>query len=315
MPSRRSGRPPSAGASWRVIEQASGSGDFAPRPRRRPWGRWAMRAGLFVGLLALLLMLAGLLTWKGPVAASGAGGVASVTQDSLDALQFETDGVLSREWLLRTLRLDLQDAREGQDIFALKRRLESEGQVKGAVVEQIPGGPLRVRLEERRPVFRLALPGPDGQPQILLVAGDGAVYQGAGYAQARLRDLPFLADETVDVDALGRFKPLDGLYPMTHLVAEARKRYPRLARHWHSLRREGDLQDGLHPEVFIEVTTYAGGQLVFRPRGFVAQLQRLEEVLLQARPSGLRKGERLDLSFREPYLTAARRSEAATAYP
>ncbi|MGF1449940.1 MAG: hypothetical protein ACFB20_11045 [Opitutales bacterium] len=273
-----------------------------------------MRLGLCAGLLALLLFLLGVLSLSsGPQPSAST--VPSVTAEGVESLQFETDGVLTREWLLRTLRLDLQAPGEAQDIFALKRALESQGQVRRAVVEQVPNGPLRFRLEERRPVFRLALLDDNGQPDILLVAGDGHLYRGDGYAQARLRDLPFLADETVELDPLGSMLPLEGLYPLTHLLAEARKRFPRLARQWHSFRREGDLQRGLHPEAFIEVTTFSGGQLIFRPRGFVMQLERLEEVLLQVRPSGLRKGERLDLSFREPYLTVAGGRQSAEAYP
>ncbi|MGF1483914.1 MAG: cell division protein FtsQ/DivIB [Opitutales bacterium] len=314
MSAKRRSREETGTHSWRSIAQEN-----APRavnrsvfvPRRR-FTRW------LAAFCVLLAAGAGFGVWYvgQPLPATRPALTARDTQVlSLADFQFETDGVLSRDWVLRTLRLDRGLSVEAIDIFAVKRMLEREGQVHLAVVERLPSGPLRIRLEERRPVFRLGLINSLGQQEIVLVSGDGHVYRGSGYATSALRKLPFLRDEIVDLAPGGGFLPLNGLLPATQLWQEARVRHPRLARHWHSLRRVGDLVAGAHPEAFIEVHTFSGAIIVFRPSVFSAQLERLEEVLLQARPSGLRHGDRLDLSFREPVLRVAGNQLQRGPYP
>lgn len=253
--------------SWRDIPQP-----VKPRAMSRE-GKWRLTTS-FLRTCGVAAVLGGVAwgTWEVVRALQEN---PSKTPESAKALpvsnlELTTDGVLRPEWLARTLALPKNASLMELDLQALRTRLFASGQVTAANLSKKLPHTLRAQVAERSPIARVRA-SLRGEEKTLLVARDGVVFEGEGYAEDTLALLPWL-DGVKLARADNRFLPLDGIGVVADLLARARLDAAHLYRTWDvvSLAR-------LASDNEIVVRTKPGPQVVFAANGdFFQQLAKLD---------------------------------------
>lgn len=261
--------PPQA-RSWRDIPQ-----QVKPRAMSRGGRRRLAVAGL--GKAMVIAVVAGL-AWGGWELAgalrknSQAMPAAAKTVPVKNfVLRTNVDGVLDAHWLKQALALPKGVSLMELDLQQLRTRLLAFGQVSAASLTLNFPDTLEVRISERSPIVRLRAQLGSGEEQTLMVARDGVVYEGIGYAAERVEELPWLAGAKL-TRVGGKFEPIEGMTAVADLLAQARLNTEQLYRTWQvvSLAR-------LRSDHEIEVRTAPGTLVVFGSDGdFAVQLAKLD---------------------------------------
>lgn len=127
------------------------------KARRR--GFWHCRF-CAVGRLVVLVIGLGWMGWKG-VRSTVDAFLLRNDAFALRYFHFRTDGRLSRDQVLRWTGVQPGENIWALDLAQIKRNLEMASMVRSAVVERIIPDRLRVRIWERRPVFKAYFLSPD----------------------------------------------------------------------------------------------------------------------------------------------------------
>jgi cell division protein FtsQ len=287
--------------SWRDIPQPV-------KPRvMSSGGRWRLAASLarVLGFVAVVVVVAG-----------GAWEVVAALQENPQSmpaaartvpvknfvLKTNADGVLDAAWLRTALALPKGATLMELDLQQLRARLLADGQVSVASLTRNFPDTLEVRIAERAPVARLQAQFSDGVEHTLLVARDGVVFPGNGYAAAQIDSLPWLAGMKLARTG-GRFAPIEGMSAVADLLAHAQLDTPQLYAAWRvvSLAR-------LASDREIEVQTGTGTTVVFgTDADFALQLAKLDyqlELLASATAPvakiNLALGREVPVSFTAP---------------
>jgi hypothetical protein len=286
------GRKDSPGFSWRKIQQKNRRGKSTRSARKR---RLLILFRSSVVVFLLVAIVAGILAIRyfGQVVRQPP---APVEQQTPLELTFRTNGVLSESWFMEhfgdTLEADIRQIEVGR----LKELLEEEGQVLSASVTLTLPSDLDVVLQEREPIFRVRLRGPDGMPEILLIARDGTIYKGEQYPEETLKSLPGVAGLRIRRSG-GRYVRLEGLEVVADLLQTAQERLPALYRHWRVI----DLSDW-NPELdyrpsLVRVRSSHIEEIVFSTEGIDEQIDRLGGILHHVQRYQLGQPKSIDLSF------------------
>jgi len=279
--------------SWRELAGPRRSRVNSPQARKRRQSRWFK---FFAGFVLLLMVIGGLArvgwTFKNrqqaiPMAPSS---------KPIERIIFDTDGVLSDNWLSQTIKLRPGMSMMEADIHALKKTVEADVQVKSASVERVFPSDLRIRVKERVPALRIAIAGSDGKRYLRLVARDGVVYDGIGYSKTRLKNLPFVQPYQ---HADGSFFPMRGIESVAELLELVRRTEPKLFRTWQvvSLQHYSGALD--IPGQVIEVRSTIVPRIIFGSSAdYGRQLDRLTYIFEYIRKQGNPSIERIDLSLR-----------------
>lgn len=268
------------GRSWRSIRQEVSSPAMSRRGHRRRLLAW-----LKVGGLSASLALA---AWGGyELVHSWVNDRASLATAVHSAPVHETvlitDGVLSQRWVTETLALPKGASLMSLDLQALRDRLLASGQIRLAVLTRSFPDTLVVTLQERSPVVRIQASEGLGLTRQLLVAKDGAAYEGTGYDRQLLASLPWLDGVRLVREGKG-YAPIPGMGDVSALLSTAQLQAPHLYRDWLvvSLARLDEADE-------ILVKAHEVPQIVFsRKRDFYKQVAQLDYVLDAAR--GLPEG-------------------------
>jgi len=201
-----------------------------------------------------------------------------------------TDGVLDQAWIMRRLALLPEATLVDVDLALLRERLLADRQVVTASLTRKFPATLEVTLSERSPVARLNVRtgGAGTAPRPHLVARDGVVYSGHGYAPELLGELPWLGGVRLrrtspEASLLNAdFAPIFGMPLVAELLATARNEAPALYKTWRvvSLAR-------LESDAEIEVKTAAIDRIIFNAResaGFLRQVAQLDLLLDSVQP-------------------------------
>ena len=211
----------------------------------------------------------------------------------LRQIVFSTDGVLERAWLDQTLALPRNASLMALDLTALEKRLLESGQAQSVVLRRrFTDNALEVAVHERVPVARLMVQSGDSAPQLRLVAPDGVVYEGTGYDQATLEQLPWLDGIALRRTARGGLEPIAGMERVANLLRSAQALVPRLYASWQvvSLARLGaDNEIIVRSRDVPEIIFDAG-------RGFPRQLAKLDYIVDSIRTHGNPPVARIDFS-------------------
>ncbi len=141
-------------------------------------------------------------------------------------------GVLTKKWVSEVLALPKGASLMALDLGALKGKLLMKGQVKVAVLTRNFPDTLVVTLQERTPVARLQVTE-GGDTKQLLVARDGAVYDGFNYDRQILATLPWLDKEGIRVVKTSHgYEPIANMTDVADLLAMAQMEAPHLYRGW-----------------------------------------------------------------------------------
>ncbi len=275
-----------SGASWRNIRQSARQVKVSRFAKQR-YQRIVLRTAAAGVLLAVL----GAAAWGAVrVVQEGAKKAAALIPSSpVSHVEFATDGVIPREWAMERIDLPQEIPLLEVDIHAIKEDLERHAQVRRAVVSRRLPDRLKIRVEERYPMMRMAARDAEGRRVNLLVAEDGIVYQGIGYNRARLSGLPYVSGVQLRRKG-GSFRRLEGLDAVAQLLALTRSEAPEIYTAWNVV----DCSD----LPLIRVRMDQISEIVFRDTDFPEQLARLRELLIyQRREMNGMPYERVDLSL------------------
>lgn len=283
----------SGAQSWRELAGPRRKRLNSPQARRRRWVKWLKFVGVLVAAVLLVLLAYFLTTLirnrEEPIQIS-------TPSREIEQVIFDTDGALTDRWLGSVIQLEKGTTMMEVDIYALKQSLENEAQVVTASVERIFPSSLKIVLKERVPVLRIALAGPDNQPEYRVVARDGTLYRGIGYAEASLSLLPFLQPYQ---RADGGMLPLRGIERVADLLDEALRRQPEFFRTWKVISLEHYSGDPSLAGEVIEVRSSLVPRIIFGASAdFGQQLDRLMLILEYVKARGNPAIKRIDLSLR-----------------
>jgi hypothetical protein len=258
-----------AARSWRDIPQP-----VKPRTMSRG-GRWRLYAsGLRIAFAAVIAGGIAWGVWRVAGAVQGDPGAipASARSTPVRAPELVTDGAHTPAWLVRTLALPADATLMELDLEQLHRRLLDDGQVLGARLTRHFPDRLVVHVMERVPVARVMAEWV-GRRFPLLVARDGTIFPGEGYAEKMLNALPWL-DGVALVRHGDGFAPIAGMHAVADLLAKAQVEAPHLYRTWNVVslaRYELDRE--------LEVRTFNRTTIVFNAAHlFLPQLGRLDYI-------------------------------------
>lgn len=281
--------PAPPGRSWRSIRQEVAARAMSRRGRRRQrlgWLRLATVALLVAGTATGLYQMAH--AW----ATDRAAFAQAVRSEPVREVVLLTDGVLTVDWVKRTLALPAGTTLMELDLAALRRKLTAHGQVRVAVLTRNFPETLVVTLQERSPVARVRLAEAGSEPRLMTVARDGVVYPPWHYEPALLDSLPWLAGLTVRKAPDGTYAPIPDFAPVAGLLSRAQLEAPWLYREWETVSLEH-----LADRDEIVVRTREVPEIVFdRRQDFLAQLARLD-LTLERREAAMRQQGR-ELRFK-----------------
>lgn len=285
--------PPPASRSWRDIPQQVKPRAMSSGGRRR---LLIATLGWLGGLTAAAALGAGVWlvseSWRNPGSIPGAKPV-----PIRDIALVDPNGVLDRDWLVRTLALPPGATLGGLDLPGLRARIMASGQVAEAALFRIYPAALSVHVTERAPVARVMGQADGRSPHPFLVARDGTVYDGVGYPPAVVSSLPWLAGVKLERRGPG-FAPLAGMAARgarpgaADLLAQAKLEAEHLYRTWKVVSLARLDSDGV-----IVVRPAAGPTVTFGTQeDFSRQLAKLDWLLdtLRARGTG---ASAIDLSL------------------
>jgi cell division protein FtsQ len=275
--------------SWKEIDQAVAGRKLSSKGRKR---LFTSSANLL--LLALLVAVIGWGTWEIRRTVNGGESTlgSPVTRLPVRDVVLITDGVLSQEWLLKTLAIPANASLMELDLFALRDRLLKRGQVAAADLRREFPDTLVVSLQERAPVLRAIVQESGVGPRSLLIARDGVVYEGIGYETLMTNALPFLDGVKLSRGPEG-FNPVEGMAEVGDMISAAQNNAPHLFRSWRvvSLARLRDYNE-------IVVRTREIPEIVFNRReDFTRQLARLDYIVDYTRVQSEAGIQKVDLSI------------------
>jgi cell division protein FtsQ len=267
--------------NWRDIPQP-----IKPRAMSRG-GRWRLTLAILRGAAAVAVV--GLIGWGGWKTLGALHEDSQAMPAATKAVPLKspelvtsTGGVLTSEWLGRTLALPRNISLMEVNLDKVRERVLAESQVLTAKATRKAPDRLIVEVTERMPVAQVKVEW-QGLQQSLLVARDGVVFAGDGYDPQMVAGLPWLAGINL-VRRDNAFRPIDGMEIVDELLGKARAE----AAHLHLSWRIVSL-DRLFTDREIEVTTDEGFKIIFgvsearasgiaRRKNFVDQLARLDMV-------------------------------------
>lgn len=288
-------------SSWHNIKQASSSRAATKISRKRKLNLSLRTIGTVAAILALLGGLGFGIHYLNTRPSLKITGVS----EPLRQVYFETDGVLTREWLMERLDLPADTSLADVNISAIRQQLMDEGQTREVTVEKRYPDTLVVSVEEREPMLHLVIVDATGRKGLRLVDAEGFVYHGAHYDKAFLKTLPFLVVDTVERDGNG-FAPVEGMDTVAELIELARNKHEACYANWKIISLSHFDPEETNLGATIRITTRDDKELVFAPSQFEPQLTRLERILADPEVQKMRGVERIDLSYHEPVIKLAK---------
>jgi len=282
--------------SWR--ELAGGGGQRkrvqSPQARRR---RRVQIAKLLAAALICLALIFGLVWFVRSLADREEAIRITTPSKPIARVLFDTDGVLPSRWLGSVIEIRRDTLLMEVNIHALKEQLESQGQVKSASVERQFPDALKIEVREHEPVLRMRVAGREGRPELRIVSRDGTIYEGVGYPEATLNQLPYVSPY---VHPEGGIRPLRSIDRVAELLEVARRTQPNFFSTWQLVSLEHFSGDSEMPGEIIEVRTTMIPRLIFGLNlDFAQQLDRLSVIMRYVQERGNPKLKRVDLSLKD----------------
>ena len=261
------------------------------------------RSLLGVGKVLLLIALlggSGYGIWLGCEHFQNNPGPVDLTGPTLpvDSLKYATDGVLSRNFIKRTLQIPENATLMDLELKDLRSKLEREPQIAFARVRRRFPSTLQVEISEHKPLYRLFIRAKKGIPEMWLVSGAGVIYKGKDFRNATLSALPYLNPDPglLKKDERNGYQRIPVLEKVSPLLEIARSDFPELYREWKVvsfLRPDADESD---PGAHILIKSKGVKEVRFAPRDYRAQLRRLKYLLLEPGFQNNKSIDSIDLS-------------------
>ncbi|WOO43556.1 cell division protein FtsQ/DivIB [Rubellicoccus peritrichatus] len=282
-------------SSWRNIKQSSARRAVTSIAKKRRLHINLRYCGYAFGFLLMVAFAVGAVWWW----QHRAFGALAVPEETLSQVYFESDGVLNEKWFEESIDIPSGVSLMDVDIFALRDDIMDYGQVKQATVERIFPNALRVTIEEHNPILRIAIMDAKGQRFLYLISEEGQVFDGQNYPKATIRGLPFLDGVILKRNDEG-FQPVVQAPVLSEFLYVARAGWPQLYADWRVVSCRDFKGDPSELGALIHVRSDKHGDLVFSPKNFPQQLQRLSEISDYAKREQLSGLASVDLSLQEP---------------
>lgn len=284
--------------SWRDIEQTSRPKKITYLAQRRVLGK-LLKFTCFSFFCGLFIIIIGYLVYS----TDGYNRWTDSQRTSLPVrhVSFDTDGVLTKDWLNKVVSINKEESLLGIDHFAIKKTLESFGQIQSASISKLFPDTLRVILKERNPILRVRVATGNGKSVDLLVAEDGMVYKGNAYSPFQLQGLPFL--ETTHLYRSGdKIKPLKGMNVVASLLAYARLYLPNMYKSWRVISCKKFSGDTNALGAYIIARSDWVDEIIFAPMDFERQFFALTEIINYYSQKNLQRIQQIDLSLTQPVI-------------
>ncbi len=264
--------------SWRDLTQTGKARHTRTRKARWRSIRMSMHSCMLVGGI-LATAYAGYLAWMVITSEDEKSMHHTVLtpQNLLKRVKFSSDGVLGRDWFLNYARNYQGKTLMELNLKEIKEALEQNGQVKEATIKRQLPDALRIHLKERTPLLRARVQLKNGVINSLLIATDGAVYEGNGYEESMLEEMPYLGGVVLKRDKIG-FQPIRWIPRLALFLSQAKARIPGFYSDWYSISVE-ELTPG-NDEGFrrIRVKSHYYGELIFDAHNLEDQFLQLIRV-------------------------------------
>lgn len=282
--------------SWHNLRdanvQSSRITTFASVYRRiRPFIKWAFFFFSFIAVFFFLkdFVFQGIASEKDTVSKNSG--------DYVKKVLFYTDGVLDEAWLSEVIQINRNMQLMDINIFEMKHSLERFDQVLEAEVIRVFPDALRVELKEEVPIFKLKMQTSEGVDFLRCVGESGLVYEGVGYSETVINELPYLIpyrhsnQKYLPINGLEHVSPLINLLKEEGLIERLRLQ---------SISLENFSGDSEFPGQIIEVNSGLIPRILFRAyKDYPRQIARLNYILSYINGSGNPEVERVDLSLRD----------------
>ena len=282
--------------SWHNLRdanvQSSRITTFASVYRRiRPFIKWAF---FFLSFIAVFFFLKDFV-FQG--IASEKDTVSKNSGDYVKKVLFYTDGVLDEAWLSGVIQINRNMQLMDINIFEMKHSLERFDQVLEAEVIRVFPDALRLELKEEVPIFKLKMQTSEGVDFLRCVGESGLVYEGVGYSETVINELPYLIpyrhsnQKYLPINGLEHVSPLINLLKEEGLIERLRLQ---------SISLENFSGDSEFPGQIIEVNSDLIPRILFSAyKDYPRQIARLNYILSYINGSGNPEVERVDLSLRD----------------
>ncbi len=237
--------------------------------------RWGRVIGFSIGTCALVL---GLPLGGYYLFHKSSSIVAKVQVESPVQVEIQTGRFLPESWIESRLDLDPGLGLMQIDLLEVKANLEKYPEIKSASVERHFPNVLRVGVQERYPFFRLKVSGNNGGYSILLMDEEGNVFENINCPQHLLRRIPFLGGIVLHPTPFG-YRPIEGAKILAHLVKTANDLYPDLSRDWVLILADQLIMAQTFTQGYIRVRSRTIEEILFAPKQFDKQLERLNYIL------------------------------------
>lgn len=214
--------------------------------------------------------------------------------NTVKKILFRSDGVLSCQWLGSEIRIPKDTALMEIDIYAIKQKLDSIGQVQFATVEREFPDRLNIKIKERVPILRINLANSRGHFENRIVARDGTIYKGIGYSEPTLKRLPYLIPYPHTGTAI---QPVRGIETVAQLMEITSETQSWFFESWKVVDLSNYSGDNDLPGQVIKVNTSLIPSIIFGTnKNFDQQLGRLGMILSYLQGQNYLNVQRIDLS-------------------
>lgn len=219
------------------------------------------------------------------------------SQSYVKRVLFYTDGVLDETWLSGVIQINRNMRLIDINIFEIKHSLEEFDQVVKAEVVRVFPDALRIEIEEEIPIFKLKMQSSEGVDFLRCVGQTGVVYDGIGYSEDFLGQLPYLIPHR---HSNQKYLPINGLNYVAPLLDLLEKEGLMERIRLQSISLESFSGDADFPGQIIEINSGLIPRILFSAyNDYPKQIARLNYILSYLNGSGNREVERVDLSLRD----------------
>ncbi|MDE6432474.1 MAG: FtsQ-type POTRA domain-containing protein [Opitutales bacterium] len=198
----------------------------------------------------------------------------------LQVIKFETDGYITKKFLIKALAIKKDAIFSDIDIFALKKKLLSITQIKDAYIERQFPASIFIKIKERSPLLKFAIKSENKVELLFVDKEDGSIFRGSCLPKKVILSTPYveLNLEKTTTNKIG-YKPITGISHVKQLIQLLRNEYPYIYEDINkfSLLRYDSREKASWSR--IEIYQKSGRVIVFNPNKLEIQLLNLDYLL------------------------------------
>lgn len=214
----------------------------------------------------------------------------------LQTVRFETNGHITKKFLIKALAIKKDAMFNDVNIFALKKRLLNISQIRDVYIERQFPASIFIKLDERTPLLKFIVQNENKLELLFIDKEDGSIFRGSCLPKQVILDTPYveLNLEKTTKNKIG-YKPIAGTKHIEHLITLLRTEYPYI---YKDINKFSLLRYDPRPGANwsrIEIYQKSGKVIVFNPNNLEMQLLNLD-YLLNERRFPRNSAQRIDLS-------------------